>query len=185
MVLVGVCIQVSSPNFQLFMPSMSLEDVLWRIQQRILESCKAEPKNMHSAFLQLLILSTSLVRAKPQAEAPQSVSKTPSNAFSTKIQISRNNISSPTTFSAMPLFQVVTQTSSTGAEQTATSSPTETSLFHTVAPFATSTAYPATSAAVRSRSVAMASKKSVAGHFRVSLGAVAVLGLVVGLGTGI
>ena len=70
-----------------------------------------------------------------------------------------------------------------GAVQAATSSPTETSLFHTVSPFATSTAYPATSAAVTSKSVATASKKSVAGHSRVPLAAAAVLGLVVGLVT--
>ena len=139
---------------------------------------------MYSAFLHLLILSASLVYAQPQAEAPQFVPKHPSNAFSTNISISRINSSSPSTFSATPLVQVVTQTSSTGAVQAATSSPTESSLFHTVAPFATSTAYTATSAAVTSRSVATASKKSVAGHFRVPLGAAAaVLGLVVGLVT--
>ena len=102
----------------------------------------------------------------------------------TNISISRNNVSSPSTFSATPLFQVATQASYTGeVQEAATSSPTETSLFHTVSPFATSTAYPATSAAVTSMGVPTVSKNSVAGRSQVPLGAAAVLGLVVGLVT--
>ena len=61
-----------------------------------------------------------------------------------------------------------------------TSSPTETSLFHTVSPYATSTAYPASSAAVTSMSGV---RKNVAGRSQVLFVIVVLLGLVVGMVT--
>ncbi len=102
----------------------------------------------------------------------------------TDISVYRTISEPPTTSSLTPLFQVTTQAPSTETVQATTfpgSNHTGTSLFHTVLPYATTTAYPVTSAAVTSASVAAPSEKSVGNHSQVSLAAAIVLVLVGGM----
>lgn len=99
------------------------------------------------------------------------------------IMISRNTSSSPTTSSLKPLSQVLTRASSTELIQPTTSLvsiPTGTPLFNAVTPYATSTTYPATNAAVTNMGVATVLKKSFPGQFQLPFAAAVVLGVVVG-----
>ncbi len=119
----------------------------------------------------------------PRLELSSSYISIRPGTSSTDIPVHRSISNSPTISSLTPLFQVITQASSTDTAQ-ATASPgsnhTGTSLFHTVLPSSTSTAYPVTSAAVTSASVAAPSEKSVGDRSQVPLAAVAVV-LVAGL----
>lgn len=139
---------------------------------------------MHSSILQAVLLSASLVHAQAQVGAQPFVESFPVRIITlTNISISRINSSSPTTFSATPLFQVVTQTSSVGPDQSMTSPASGTSLFHTVSSYVTSSANPTTRPAMTSMSAITTPGKSFAGCPRVPLAAAVVLGMLVGLVT--
>ena len=141
---------------------------------------------MQLFFPQIILLMASLVLA--QINVQQFV--LPFSCFDEVPQadsvLFRKNSTSLPTSSFTPLFQPVSQTSSTepGASQTSLmSNPTGTPLFHVMSTSATLIGYPTTtSAAATSDVVATGSKKSGAGRFDVPLPAtVAVLGMVVGL----
>ena len=137
-------------------------------------------------FPQIILLMASLVLAQVNVQQFVLPFSYPDEVPQADIVLFRKNSTSLSTSSFTPLFQPVSQTSSTvpGASGTSLmSNPTGTPLFHVVSPSATLTGHQTTtSAAATSDAITTGPKKNVAGHCHMSVtAAVAVLGMVVGL----